>query len=65
MSLAGVIVKQLKAKRQALADGLVDSPVDTMERYQNIVGQAQGLQDAIEIARKALDEDEQDDEKQM
>jgi hypothetical protein len=51
----------VKSRQHAIADSLVDGNAINFETYQRLVGQHQGLAEALVILNDLLKEDERDD----
>lgn len=51
----------VKSRQQVIADSLVNGNAVNFETYQRLVGQHQGLEEALVILNGLLKEDEEDD----
>lgn len=58
------VLKKFEDEKLALARGLCERPVDTLEKYMRIVGEYQGLEKAKQMLLESVrDERQKDDER--
>jgi len=55
------LVGAVKARQMQISASLVNGNAVTFESYQRLVGQYQGLQDALDILNDLLKEEDEDD----
>ena len=55
------LVGAVKARQMQISTSLVNGNAVTFETYQRLVGQYQGLQDALDILNDLLKEEDEDD----
>jgi len=55
------LVNTVKARQTQISSSLVSGNAVTFESYQRLVGQYQGLQDALDILNDLLKEEDEDD----
>lgn len=55
------LVGAVKARQAQISSSLVNGNAVTFESYQRLVGQYQGLQDALDILNDLLKEEDEDD----
>jgi hypothetical protein len=61
MQYVSDLVGAIKARQSDIADSLVNGNAVNFETYQRLVGQHQGLAEALVILNNLLKEDEDDD----
>ena len=57
MSTLGELIGRIKAQRGKIAEALTAGNLPNFETYQRLVGQHQGLEEALNIINQLLEED--------
>jgi hypothetical protein len=63
MGTTNDLIDGVKRRQQEIATSLVDGNCVNFETYQRLVGQYQGLQEALQILDNIMKEDDQDVER--
>lgn len=61
MNTTSDLISAIKARQAEIASSLAGGMATTWESYQRLVGQNQGLQEALDILNSLLKEDDEDE----